>query len=88
MPSRAIFSLGEILKGKAAPDGAAGQLLDDSGKPQTGFNVRAFPTVASVAAEMFLLDEVWPRNPWTRRYLVSDLDYSCLQTIDQPARHV
>jgi N-acetylglucosaminyl-diphospho-decaprenol L-rhamnosyltransferase len=44
---------------------AGGQLLDPSGKPQMGFNIRLFPSFGSVAAEMLFMDEIWPSNPWT-----------------------
>jgi N-acetylglucosaminyl-diphospho-decaprenol L-rhamnosyltransferase len=62
-----------------------GMLLHPSGAPQTGFNVRAFPTVGAVAADMMLLDEIWPRNPWTRRYRMSDWNADSGCDVDQPA---
>lgn len=62
-----------------------GRLLDAAGAPQAGFNVRAFPSIGSVAAEMLLLDEVWPRNRWTRRYRMADWDHNSLRDVDQPA---
>lgn len=66
--------------------GAAGGLLVDAeGKPETGFTVRRFPTLASALAETLLLNRLWPRNPWNRRYRCLDLDYSQPQLVDQPA---
>jgi N-acetylglucosaminyl-diphospho-decaprenol L-rhamnosyltransferase len=62
-----------------------GLLSEPSGRTQRGFNVRAFPTVASLAAEMLMLEEVWPGNPWTRRYRMSDWDHSDVRDVDQPA---
>jgi N-acetylglucosaminyl-diphospho-decaprenol L-rhamnosyltransferase len=44
---------------------AGGQLVDASGKVQTGFNIRAFPSIGSVAADMLFVDEIWPSNPWS-----------------------
>jgi N-acetylglucosaminyl-diphospho-decaprenol L-rhamnosyltransferase len=44
---------------------AGGQLVNPSGRPQMGFNIRRFPTIGSVAAEMLFIDEIWPSNPWT-----------------------
>ena len=64
---------------------AGGKLLSSSGQLQQGFNVRAFPTLGSVAADMFLLDELWPGNPWTRHYRMSGWDQSSACEVDQPA---
>jgi N-acetylglucosaminyl-diphospho-decaprenol L-rhamnosyltransferase len=44
---------------------AGGQLVSPSGEPQTGFNVRVFPTVGIVAAEMLMIEKIWPTNPWS-----------------------
>lgn len=63
----------------------AGKLISPEGTPQVGFNIRAFPTLGSVFAEAFFLDEILPGNPWTRRYRASDLDYDSSQDVDQPA---
>jgi GT2 family glycosyltransferase len=60
-----------------------GQLVSPSGKPQTGFNVRAFPTVASVAAEMLLIDEIWPSNPWSGPNRMAPI--LSATDVDQPA---
>lgn len=62
-----------------------GLLTNSAGKAQCGFNVRAFPTIASLAAEMLLLEEIWPGNPWTRRYRMSGWDHSQAREVDQPA---
>ncbi len=64
---------------------AAGMLLrpDDSGRAEA--SVRRLPTVASVAAEMLLLDEIWPGNPWTARYRMTRDDLSGDREVEQPA---
>lgn len=64
---------------------AAGKLVSPSGQHQQGFNVLAFPTLASVAADLLLLEELWPSNPWTRRYRMSGWDHSSAREVDQPA---
>ncbi len=64
---------------------ATGRLLDENGEIQRGFNVRAFPTPASLAAEALLVNRLWPCNPLNRRYRCLDLDYSRPQDIEQPA---
>ncbi len=62
----------------------AGRLLPFEGREATGFNVRSFPTLGAVAAEMLLLDELWPGNPWSRRYRGSDRPQAP-GFVDQPA---
>ena len=39
-----------------------GQLVGRSGKPQTTFNVRPFPTIGRVAAEMFFIEKIRPHQ--------------------------
>jgi len=62
-----------------------GLLLRDDGQPNRGFAVRRFPTTLSMAAEILLLNRLWPRNPLNRRYRCLDLDYAQSQDVDQPA---
>jgi N-acetylglucosaminyl-diphospho-decaprenol L-rhamnosyltransferase len=64
---------------------AGGLLLRADSQPDRGFVVRRFPTVASMAAEILLLNRLWPRNPLNRRYRCLDLDYAQAQDVDQPA---
>lgn len=85
--SGAVERLARVLA--AAPDCAAvgGRLVDESGRPQDGFNVRRFPTLATWAADLLLVDKLWPGNPVTRRYEARDLDLDGPQPVDvdQPA---
>ncbi len=62
-----------------------GALASPSGSAQIGFNVRAFPTIGSVAAEMLLMDEIWPGNPWTCGYRMSHWNHLDVCEVDQPA---
>ncbi len=62
-----------------------GLLLNEVGQPQRGFTVRRFPTLASMLAEVLLLNRAWPRNPWNVRYRCLDLDYQTAQEVEQPA---
>ena len=62
-----------------------GLLLSEVGQPQRGFTVRSFPTLASMLAEVLLLNRAWPRNPWNVRYRCLDLDYQTAQEVEQPA---
>ncbi len=61
----AVDSLEQAMDSDAGIWATGGQLVDSSGKPQIGFNIRVFPSTGSVAAEMLLLDEIWPSNPWS-----------------------
>jgi GT2 family glycosyltransferase len=64
---------------------AAGRLRDEAGSTQIGFNLRAFPTLGSLAAEALLLNRLWPSNPLNRRYRCLGLDHARPQDVDQPA---
>ncbi len=50
-----------------------------------GWHVRRFPTLASLAVDLLLIDKVWPGNPVSRRYLALDTDYSKVVEIEQAA---
>jgi N-acetylglucosaminyl-diphospho-decaprenol L-rhamnosyltransferase len=60
-----------------------GKLVGPNGKPQSHFNVRRFPNSGSVAAEMLLLDKIWPSNPWS--CLISQGDIKLAVDVEQPA---
>jgi N-acetylglucosaminyl-diphospho-decaprenol L-rhamnosyltransferase len=60
-----------------------GRLVDPDGEPQTGFNVRPFPTVGSVAAEMFFIDEM--RRAFRRNRLSETILYEKATDVEQPA---
>ena len=66
--------------------GAVGGLLSrEHGEVDRGFCLRRFPTMLSMAAEILLLNRLWPSNPLNRDYRCLDLDYSKPQEVDQPA---
>lgn len=62
-----------------------GKLVDENGRYQTGFAVRAFPTPAALAFEALLINRIWPSNPVNRRYRMLDFDPERTQAVDQPA---
>lgn len=77
-----------VLRAAVEPDGVAaagGRLLNADGTTQVGFAVRRFPTVATVLAELLLLNRLFPRNPWNRRYRCLELDYEQPAEVEQPA---
>jgi GT2 family glycosyltransferase len=65
--------------------GAGGCLIDVTGKPQTGFMVRSFPTPAALILELLVLNRLWENNPVNRHYRAMDLDYSLRTAVEQPA---
>jgi N-acetylglucosaminyl-diphospho-decaprenol L-rhamnosyltransferase len=81
----AVSRLEDALRSDSMLWGVAGLLASPDGNPQTGFNVRAFPTVGCVATEMLMIDEVWSANPWSRRYRMLDQDLGSPVDVDQPA---
>ncbi len=62
-----------------------GKLIGADGQAQRGFNVRAFPTAATLAAEALLLNRLWPGNPINRRYRCVGFDLDAPGPCDQPA---
>jgi GT2 family glycosyltransferase len=65
--------------------GAGGKLVDSTGKPQVGFNVRALPKPATLIFEALLLNRLWPGNPINRRYRMLEMEMSTSCAVDQPA---
>jgi N-acetylglucosaminyl-diphospho-decaprenol L-rhamnosyltransferase len=66
--------------------GAVGGALSHNwGEVDRGFCVRRFPTLLSMAAEILLLNHIWPSNLLNRNYRCLDLDYAEPQDVDQPA---
>jgi GT2 family glycosyltransferase len=81
----AIARLAAALDADPALGAAAGRLVGEDGRPQQGFNVRRLPTLASLAADLLLIDHLWPDNPASRRYYARDLDPDASADVEQPA---
>ena len=64
---------------------AAGKLVSDNGRVQTGFTIRRFPTPTTFAFEMFGINRLWPSNPINRRYRYLDRNLDEAGPVDQPA---
>ena len=64
---------------------AAGRLLDERSRPQLGFNVRAFPTAATLAFETLGWNRLWASNPVNRRYRLPAFNADEEQDVEQPA---
>jgi N-acetylglucosaminyl-diphospho-decaprenol L-rhamnosyltransferase len=78
-----ISCLEQTLAADSAVWAAGGHLLSPSGKSQAGFNVRVFPSIGNVAAEMLLIDGIWPANRGHRAYRAADAGDA--MDVDQPA---
>ncbi|HNY41429.1 MAG TPA: glycosyltransferase family 2 protein [Bryobacteraceae bacterium] len=62
-----------------------GRLLEASGSPQTGFELRRFPSAAALVFESMGLNRLWPSNPVNRRYRCLDLEATRPCNAEQPA---
>jgi N-acetylglucosaminyl-diphospho-decaprenol L-rhamnosyltransferase len=78
-----LSSLEQTLAADPAVWAAGGHLLSPSGKSQTGFHVRSFPSIGQAAAEMLLVDGLWPANQKRRDCPAADADDA--MDVDQPA---
>ena len=78
-----IIRLQQTLVDDRAIWAVGGRLVSASGNSQLNFNVRSFPSIGSVAAEMLFIDSIWPSNPWTRTVRISGIDHPV--DVDQPA---
>ncbi len=77
--------LEQTLSGNPSIWACAGMLLPSTRPGNPGFQFRRLPAVSSVAAEMLLLDEIWPDNPWTRSYRMKGENFGSVREIEQPA---
>jgi len=64
---------------------AGGLLVDHSGKPQTGFTLRRFPSATALCFEALLINRAWPGNPVNWYYRCLGLDCSAAMEVEQPA---
>lgn len=82
---RALTQLYDFLESRPHVAAAVPLLVDESGQPQREFQLRRLPTLATFAAEVLLLDKLFPRNPATASYRYRDLDLDQPRKIEQPA---
>lgn len=83
----AVDRLAEAMADHPTVAASTGRLVTPrNNKPQVGFAVRGFPTLASQAALLCGLERLWPTNPVSRRQLALDFDYESTHTTDaQPS---
>jgi GT2 family glycosyltransferase len=83
--SGAINTLASFLATHPEVGAVAGKLLSPDGTPQIGFNVRSFPTLATVIYEALLLNALLPQNRVNRQYRMLDWSHDEVREVDQPA---
>lgn len=82
----ALTLLFEFLESHPHIAAAAPLLIDDDiGRTQREFQLRRLPTMRTFAAELLLIDKIFPRNSTTARYRYRDLDLTEPRRIEQPA---
>jgi N-acetylglucosaminyl-diphospho-decaprenol L-rhamnosyltransferase len=64
---------------------SAGLLMDEDGKPQTGFSIRRLPTACTLIFELLGVNRLWPANHINSVYRCADLDLSKSSFVEQPA---
>lgn len=82
---RALTMLFEFLETHPHVAAAAPLLTDEGGDSQREFQLRRFPTLGTLSAEVLLLDKLFPKNPTTARYRYRDIHLDRPQRIEQPA---
>jgi N-acetylglucosaminyl-diphospho-decaprenol L-rhamnosyltransferase len=69
--------------GRTGVAAAGGRLVNGDGSPQDGFNIRGFPTPATLSFEALGWNRLWSNNPVNRRYRVPTPQSE--QEVEQPA---
>lgn len=85
LASGALTALFEFLESRPHIAAAAPLLSDESGDSQRDFQLRRLPTFGTLAAEVLLVDKIFPNNPVTARYRYHDLDLTEPRRVEQPA---
>ena len=80
-----IASLAQHLDQNPRVGAAVPLLIGEDGTPQRDFQLRRFPTLSSLAADILLYDELVPGNAISARYHCRDLNIEVAQDLDQPA---
>ncbi|HYO75370.1 MAG TPA: glycosyltransferase [Thermoanaerobaculia bacterium] len=83
---RALTTLFDFLEEHPNAAAAAPLLLaEDGGSAQREFQLRRLPSLATLMAEVLLIDKLFPKNATTARYRYRDLDLTEPRRIEQPA---
>lgn len=80
-----LFALTRAFESDPGVVAAGAKLVSPEGVPQRGFAVRSFPRWIDLMCEALLINQVFPRNPWNRRYRLLNFSYEESSEVDQPA---
>jgi len=69
--------------GRTGVAAAGGRLVNSDGSSQDGFNIRGFPTPATLSFEALGWNRLWTNNPVNRRYRIPTPQSE--QEVEQPA---
>ena len=83
--ARVLTAVDDLVAASGQYGLAAGQLVDETGKAQTGFTIRRFPTALSLGLELFGINRLWRSNKVNRRYRYLDRDLEQAGEVEQPA---
>lgn len=81
----AIETLVDYLEQRPEVAAVAPILIGDDGQPQRDFQLRRFPTLRSLAADLLMVDDLFPANRARSHYRYGDLDITRPQAVEQPA---
>ncbi len=82
---KSVERLVEFLDEHVTCGAATGRLLSMTEDWQRTFNVRRLPTFGTVAADLLLLNYVWPTNPLSQHAEGADITDQSSQAVEQPA---
>lgn len=82
---KALTQLFAFMESHPQIAAAAPLLMDDAGHVQREFQLRRLPTLRSLAAEVLLIDKLFPKNAVTASYRYRELDLTEPRRIEQPA---
>ena len=76
-----IRALADWLRAQPRCGIAAPRILNSDGSLE--YSARSYPSPWAFLFNRYsLLTRLWPRNPWTRRYLLSDWDHASPRSVD------
>lgn len=82
---RALTILVEYLDRHPEAAAVVPHLIEESGSSQRDFQLRRLPTLRTLAAEVLMVDKLFPRNSATASYRYHDLELDAPRQIEQPA---
>lgn len=82
---KALTLLFEFMESHPHIAAAAPLLMDDGGNVQREFQLRRLPTLRTLAAEVLMIDKLFPKNAVTASYRYRELDLTEPRRIEQPA---